>query len=310
MQVAGHALSRTDVGRLTAIVMALLGLLFFYQPWVSGVAPGTTQVRGVTGVQLASGAAAAGRDGLGSSTGTGAGQLTLPTRIPTFAAPGLGTVGAGAGTSAGATNANGGRVATAPAVGLPTTAPSTSGSTSSGGLVLPTRVPTAGAGSGVALATQAAATAFAVGTLQAGGGRVVTTQVTTQAKEHLPTTVLYGVPIAALGIAIFTAIWGRLSDPRDRRFSMLWTALFSVGGTFGLGYLLAKLVTVGRPNDLLGPGEVRGTQWGLWGAFLAFLLALVGLVIAWLSPEARALGREDVRRRPAAVSPLEPLEVP
>ena len=185
----------------------------------------------------------------GGGSARGAG-LALPTPIPTPAPPGT-----GAGSPPG----------------------------SASDLALPTRQP-----SGPEIATAAAATVVAVQTAQAGG-RAAAPAATASEPDRLPRSSLYALPLAAAGAAIFAAIWGRLRDPRDRLYGKLWTVLLSVGGTLGVGYVLLKVATAPQPNDLLGPGNVRGAHWGLWATFVAFLVCAISLGVAWSRPSRPAL---------------------
>jgi hypothetical protein len=261
-------------------------LVCFYQPWVSASLPAVGEST-LTGVAIARGDASARVDeasfgknsafaagaassagAAGASTGAAAaglssGGLVLPTRQPTVAA------GASTGFSA-------------PAA-APTTAPAppaAAAGLSSGGLTLPTRVPTIAAGSSAGFSAPTAAAT--VPSLEIGR------QIEIQGPDTLPQTLLYGVPLAAAGVAIFSLIWGRLQDPRDRKYGRWWTVILSVGGTLGVGDVLYKVVTAPPKNDLLSPGTVQGAQWGLWGAFGAFLLCALCLAAAWTSPSGRS----------------------
>lgn len=247
----GLALDRRQLARSIASLAGALAFIFFYQPWVAASLPGASE-GALTGVELARGVAGARADA-GRLAGTGieapgAGGLVLPTRIATP----VDSAGAGAG---------------------------------AGGLVLPTRQP-----AGVEAATAAAATVMAVQTTQAGGSRAPSAAATTTTAEpdRLPVGALFGVPLAAAGVAIFSAIWGRLSESRDRLYGQIWTVLLSLGGTFGAGYVLWQVATTPRPNDLLAPGEALGALWGLWATFLAFLLSAISLAAAWIQPRRTA----------------------
>jgi hypothetical protein len=180
--------------------------------------------------------------------------------------------------------------ATSGGLTLPTRVPTVAaGAGASGGLVLPTRIATAGPGApgegaGVALATAAAATREAFSTAQARGGAAATTFTVERAPDKLPTLSLYLVPLAAAGLAIFAAIWDRLREPRDRLYGKIWTILLAAGGALGVGSVLYKIATAPSTNNLLAPGAVKAPLWGLWGTFLAFAIAAVSLAVAWLSP--------------------------
>ncbi len=254
---------RTRRGRFLAAGFALLALLCFYQPWVSGTLPGVGE-RTLSGAGLARGearrlvdAAAYARGGAGAQSAALTGGLVLPTRIP--------TVGPAGASSALATSQ--------PAGG------------ESPGQALPTRQP-----SGVAIATAAAATAVAVQTAQAGGTRESPVPAAASASaDRLPAGILYAFPLAAAGLAIFALLWERLREPRDQLFGRWWTVLLAAGGTAGTGWLLLKVLTAPHPNDLLGPGEVHQAQWGLWATFTAFLLSAISISYAWwVAPRRRA----------------------
>jgi len=238
---------RTRRGRFLAAGFALLALLCFYQPWVSGTLPGVGE-RTLSGAGLARGdarrlvdAAAYARGGTGAQNPALTGGLVLPTRIPTV-----------------------GPATSQPAGG------------ESAGQALPTRQP-----SGVAIATAAAATAVAVQTAQAGGTRAAPAPSSPGTAAQLPRGALYGFPLAAAGLAIFAALWGRLREPRDQLFGRWWTVLLATGGTLGSGWLLLKVLAAPHPNDLLAPGEVQQAQWGLWATFVAFLLSTISIGYAW-----------------------------
>jgi hypothetical protein len=260
MQATRPALDRNQLGRYLAALFGAVALVCFYQPWVAGTLPVVGEST-LTGLDLAKGEASERVDqaAFGKSatspgapttvSGAASGGLTLPTRVPTVAA-GTGTLG---------------------------------------GLTLPTRVPTVAAGGSTGFSAGAAATAAsASGT---SGGPAPSTPVPTVAPaaastapdvpEHLPQVLLYGVPLAAAGIATFSLIWDRLQDPRDRLYGKWWTVLLSCGGALGVGYVLFKVSTAPGGNDLLAPGAVKSALWGLWGAFIAFLLSALSLAAAW-----------------------------
>ncbi len=204
------------------------------------------------------------------------------------------------------------------------------GTALTGGLVLPTRIPTVGPGgaatrapatsqpagnenagqalptrqpSGVAIATAAAATAVAVQTAQAGGTRESPAPAAVSAAaDRLPAGILYAFPLAAAGLAIFALLWGHLREPRDQLFGRWWTVLLAAGGTAGTGWLLLKILTAPHPNDLLGPGEVHQAQWGLWVTFIAFLLSTTSISYAWwVAPRRRAQLSDSIA--PVPLSP-------
>lgn len=277
MPLASLPRDRTRPGRYAAAAFAVLALLCFYAPWISASLPGASPAP-LSGADLARGAAA-GRAGAGS---TGARGLTLPTRIAT---PGMGAGDLVSGDLVLPT-----RIPT-PADGGQESASGPGGAsalpTAVADPLLPTRQP-----SGPAVATAAAATVVAIQTAQASGARP--TAPAESPPDRLPGTLLYGVPLAAAGVAVFSTIWGRLREARDRLYGQLWTVLLASGGAFGVGYVLLRVATAPRPNDLLGPGEVQGAEWGLWGALLAFLLCSLALGFAW----SRAQGEEGRRGAP------------
>jgi hypothetical protein len=272
-------LERRQLARYAGACCALVALVCFYQPWVSASLPnGGESV--LTGIELARGEAgrrageAGARSGLAGTRG-----LALPTRMPTAAAGSLTLPTPVAGTAPGGAGAGSLTLPTR----IPTVAP---GAPAAGAgadqsdLTLPTRQP-----AGAAIATQAAATAQAIQTAQAGASITgAGAAIIEERPDQLPQTLLYGVPLAAIGIAVFSLLWGHLREARDRLFCQLWTILLSTGGAAGAGYVLAKVATAPRPNDLLGPGEVRGAQWGLWATLVAFLLAALCLAVAWRRP--------------------------
>lgn len=256
----GRTVTRTQLGRYVAALAGLLAFLFYYQPWVAASLPGHGESE-LRGVDLARGEAARRVEAAGG--GAAASGLILPTRIATVA-PGIGS--------------------RAGALPMPTRIPTVAGAPVSGdasGIVLPTRQP-----SGAVIATQAAATAIAVRTAQASGVRATPAAAAAAAprSERLPGLVLYGVPLAAAGIVIFSITWGRLNEPRDRLYAQLWTSMLAVSGVLGVGYVLLKVATALRPNNLLAPGEVHAPLWGLWSAFAAFVVSLAALAAAWLRP--------------------------
>jgi hypothetical protein len=279
-------LTRNQLARYVAAVFGIVALVLFYQPWVSGTVPGVG-AQALTGLELARGDAAARADqalfGVGSAalaagSGTGAaaggaaassGGLALPTRQPTA------VTGGPAGGFGSSSAAVGGAGAGA----------------SLGGLALPTRIATVtplpsgqlGAGTGNP------AGALIGGQLAGGGTANVVLEIGRQVErqkepDRLPQFPLYFVPLAALGLATFPVVWDRLYESRDRFFGKVWTLLLAYGGAFGTGYVLFMVSTAVAANDLLGPGEAKGVEWPLWGAFLAFVAATVSITVAWLSP--------------------------
>src|SRR5439155_9224672 len=129
MQALRPALDRNHLGRYLAALFGVVALVCFYQPWVSATLPAIGEST-LTGLDLARGAASERVDqaafGRGAAAGTAndarsgvaSGGLTLPTRVPTFAAGG-GTLG---------------------------------------GLTLPTRIPTVGPGGSIGFSAGAAPT--------------------------------------------------------------------------------------------------------------------------------------------------------
>jgi hypothetical protein len=281
---AGFALSPNRLGRYLAAVGGLLALVLFYLPWVTASLPGIGEVS-LSGAELARGAAI--------------------TRVNQAAVDASRNPGAGAGG--------------APATG----APATGATGGSGGMTLPTRVPTVAAGSAPATgaappaAPPAAAPAAPAAAAGATGGLTLPTRVPTvaagsapvsgaaqappatsggasgpapaarpapPAPDVLPQFALYLVPLAGLGIAAFSLIWERLVDRRDRFAGRLWTLLLAYGGLLLSGYVLYKAATAQPGNVLLGAGAVVGLTPALWGVFLAFLFSAACLTVAWLSP--------------------------
>ena len=294
-------LDRNHLGRYVAALFGVVALVCFYQPWVTGTLPAVGEST-FTGLELARGDAsdrvdeANARTGGAGAVGAGSG-LVLPTRIATAAAGGpavpafsgasdlalptrIPTVAANTASGAGSGVAGAGGL-TLP-TRLPTVSPAAPAAGSAAALALPTRQP-----AGAEIATVAAATAQAVQTARAGGetrGAAPVAPSQPAEPERLPRLPLYVVPVAAAGLAIFSAIWHRLSDPRDRLFGKWWTVLLSWGGTLGVGYVLYKVATAPASNDLLAPGAARQPLWGLWGTFTGFLLSALILGVAWLRP--------------------------
>jgi len=272
------SLNAHQVVRLLASAFGVVALIGFFQPWVTADLPGIG-ASVLTGREIARGDATERVDAasapVGGAAGAGGGTLgglTLPTRIPT--------------TVPGAAAAAGGLVLP---TRIATPAPAAAAGAASGGLVLPTRIATAvpggqGTGAGVALATAAAATREAFSTAQAGGLNVRAATAAARAPDRLPGLSLYLIPVAAGGLAIFSALWGRFVNPRDRLYGKVWTILLAAGGTLGAGAVLVKIATAPSINNLLAPGDVKGTMWGLWSTFLGFVLAGSCLVAAWLVP--------------------------
>ena len=274
-----------QISRVLAALFGALALIGFFQPWVSASLPGIGESV-FTGREIAGGNAAdrvdaasvslVGVGGAGAGGGS-LGGLVLPTRQPTT------VPGASAGGLVLPT-----RIATpapAPAAGGASVG---AGAAAAGGLVLPTRIATAapgtGSGAGVVVATAAAATAQAFSTAQASGQAVRATTVQERTPDRLPGLSLYLVPLAAAGLAIFAALWGRFTDPKDQLYGKVWTILLAAGGALGVGSVLYKVVTAQAANNLLAPGDVTAAMWGIWATFLGFLLAGCCLVVAWLAP--------------------------
>ena len=193
-----------------------------------------------------------------------------------------------------------------------------------GGLTLPTRVPTVAAGGAPATGAAPAAArrgarrrrrrgrrrrrragpahprphrrrrgapahrrgAGAAGRLRRGprGPRVPLPARRLRPRTSCPSSLLYLIPLAGLGIAVFSLIWERLVDRRDRFAGRLWTLLLAYGGLLLTGYVLYKAATAQPGNVLLGAGAVVGLTPALWGVFLAFLFSAACLTVAWLSP--------------------------
>lgn len=283
-------LTRHHVLRYAAAVVGLIPLLLFYQPWVDAslTAAGETQL---SGVEMARGDAQRRVDravfggggqapvaGAAAAAGAATGGLALPTRRPTVAA------GAGAG---GATS--GGLVLP---TRQPTVAPASGAAArGAGGLTLPTRVPTVAPGSGAATGGFGSVGAVALPSPGATVARPAATGGASpppapSAPITLPKRVLYVIPLAALGIMIFSVIWDRLSDPRDRRYGRAWTLLCSYGGALLTGYVVWRIVRAGSDNVLLGEGvgSVQAALPALWGTLVSFSIAALCLSLAWLSP--------------------------
>src|SRR5688572_21007733 len=146
---------------------------------------------------------------------------------------------------------------------------------SAGGLMLPTRVPTVAPGrSAPALPAAQAPSQDAAVTLAAAPAE----------PETLPQFALYFLLAAALGLAIFPVVWERQRTSRDRRFGLLWTVVVSYGGALWAASLLRTVVTAPPGNVLIGPGVggVTGATPALWGMTAAFTLGALCLTIAWL----------------------------
>jgi hypothetical protein len=282
----GFALSRNYVLRYVAAVSGLVALIGFYQPWVRadlngiGAAP-------LSGIELARNDASTRVDnalfGPGARAGSGA-----PAAAGAAGSSGA-AGGAGSASSVANSSGTGGLV-------LPTRQPTAVSSSQSssqviGGLTLPTRVPTAAAGSagasqivGGALtgsnATPVTADATATPLMNAalvGGAPVVAAAPAPEPPppDTLPKVSLYLVPLMALGIVAFSFIWDRLTDPRDRRNGKVWTLILSLGGTAWIGALLVKVLRAPSDNVLIGPGVG-----GVTGAEPALWATFLGFLLA------------------------------
>lgn len=277
-----------DATRALAIVGGVIGLALFYQPWVSGNVSNVGPVS-ISGLGLAQEIAREMSDAASISpvTRPGAapaapgqavavGGLVLPTRIPTVA-PGA----SGAGAAGAAAPAVSGLVLP---TRIPTAVPAAPVAPAAGGdLVLPTRQP-----AGVVIATQAAATAQAAQTAQAGVPLGVAAQSSgvrpgsiADDPPQLPALTLYSVPFAGAGIAIFGAIYGWMGDPKDRRNARLWTVLFAVIGALATANVSFVVATAPKANVLLGAGEATGVLWALWASIAAFTVAGISFFATW-----------------------------
>lgn len=90
----------------------------------------------------------------------------------------------------------------------------------------------------------------------------------------------------AFGVLVFSLVWGRLAEGRDRTFGKAWTLILSFGGSLLVGSVVYRVVTASPENVLIGLG-VGGVVAGLpalTGTLLAFLVSAVALTIAWVSP--------------------------
>jgi hypothetical protein len=173
--------------------------------------------------------------------------MTLPTRVPTFA-PGAQAPGS----------------LSAPGQATPTARPTTAP-----GAATATRAPIAATGGAPASGLAAAAQA------QSGVDRELPAQ--------LPKLTLYAVPLAGAGVAAFTATFGLLRDPRDKRFARWWTVLCGVIGTWGAGTVVATVTGASSPNDLLAPGQATAVLWGAWGSVVAFGVSAISLAWTWIT---------------------------
>ncbi len=273
----GMALTRNHVLRYVAALCGLVVVIAFYFPWVRANLTAIGEVP-LAGVDLARGDASDkvdiavfGKSGAGNTFGSSS----------TSGASGA-TGAATAASAAGAANA-------ASAAGL-------------GGLVLPTRQPTAAAGAlgasqiqgalqsgsaGSPTAVVATATPLSNASLPGGAPAVAAASTPEPPKpDTLPQVSLYLVPLMGLGIFGFSLIWHRLTDARDRRNGKAWTLILSLGGSLWIGSLLYKILTAPAANSLIGSGVggVKAAEPALWVTFFGFLLAAVCLVLAWLSP--------------------------
>ena len=271
----GLALSRNYVLRYFAAVGGLIALLSFNQPYVRADLNAIGD-SALTGLELARGDAANRVD------------VAVFGKARPGGAPAVPGAAAGGSASAGATPAAGG----ASAAGA-----------SLGGLVLPTRQPTAAAGAGSLSASQlgaaqagpqtsptgvlATATPLANAALPGGVPAVAAASAPEPPKpETLPQFTLYFVPLMGLGLFGLSLVWHRLTDLNDRRNGKVWTLILSLGGTAWIGSLLYKIATAPAANSLIGPGvgSVKAAEPALWATFFGFLLAGVCLILAWLSP--------------------------
>src|SRR5688572_18769269 len=146
---------------------------------------------------------------------------------------------------------------------------------SAGGLVLPTRVPTVAPGRSAPVLPAAQAPSQ---------DTAATPAVAPAEPETLPQFALHFLLAAALGLAIFPVVWERQRTSRDRRFGLLWTVVVSYGGALWAASLLRTVVTAPPGNVLIGPGVggVTGATPALWGMTAAFTLGALCLTIAWL----------------------------
>ena len=276
----GLALSRNHVLRYVAALAGLVALVSFYQPWVNANLNGIGATP-LTGIELARNDASTRVDN--ALFGPGAAGAAVPSGAP---AGGAASTSAGSAASSGA----GGLV-------LPTRQPTavTSSQGASqvvGGLTLPTRQPTAVAGSsqgasqvvGSALtnapaqATSVAATATPIINAALAGGAPVAAAAPPPEPpppDTLPKVSLYLVPLMALGIIAFSIVWDRLTDSRDRRNGKAWTLILSLGGAAWIGAMLVKVVRAPADNVLIGPGVG-----GVTGAEPALWATFAGFLVA------------------------------
>ena len=284
-----------DATRVVAVVCGVLGLGLFYQPWVEGKLAGIASPVALTGLDLAAGRtrdlvdaasappprvliAAPGGAPAPAPAPAVSGGLALPTRVPTFA-PGA----QGSGLSMPA--------ATTP---TPPSAP-TSAPVVSGGLTLPTRVPTFAPGAVAPtpatrpISTPGGAPGGSAGT---GGSSLAAaalgaTSAMKPPVEQLPKLTLYVVPVAGAGIAVFTATFGMLRDPRDRRFAKWWTVLFGLIGAWASGTVVTTVGGSPAANDLLAPGQAMSVMWAAWGSVASFATSAIILAWTWISAARR-----------------------
>ncbi len=106
--------------------------------------------------------------------------------------------------------------------------------------------------------------------------------------EQLPKLTLYGVPLSAIGIVVFTATFGLLRDARDRRFAKWWTILFGVIGAWIAGTVVSTVAGAAASNDLLAPGQATAVLWAAWGSVASFVASVIGLAWTWI-----AMARQD-----------------
>ena len=276
-------LTWSHAGRYAAALCGVAATLFFFQPWVTASLDGVG-ARSLSGLQLArneaqslvdaavfgggtGGQTGATASGSGTTSAAGSGGLVLPTRVPTVVPGGQpGQVPAGQAQSA--------QPAQPPEPALSGSQAAQSAA-SSGGLVLPTRVPTVAPGQSAPVLPAA----------QAPSQDAPATPAAAPAQpETLPQFALYFLLAAALGLTIFPIVWERQQTSRDRRFGLLWTLVVSYGGALWAASILRAVVTAPPGNVLIGPGVggVTGATPALWAMTAAFALGAICLTIAWL----------------------------
>lgn len=290
-----------DATRVLAVVGGMFGLGLFYQPWVEGKVPGLATPVALSGLDLAAGRARELADAASAPMARTASQLvaapagaapaggsalTLPTRRPTIA-PGAQAPG-GLSMPAQATPTPAAAAAGAGGMALPTRRPTFApdaqapGSLSAPGQATPTAGPTMAPGAATATRAPVAATG---GAPASGLAAAAQAQTGTQraVPAQLPKLTLYAVPLAGAGVVAFTATFGLLRDPRDRRFARWWTVLCGLIGTWGAGTVASAVVGATSPNDLLAPGQATAVLWGAWGSIVAFGVAAISLAWTWIT---------------------------